>query len=153
MGSKLTENTLIMHWIMEEISQYPYFFLDSKTSASSVAAKVAEKFNIPNLTRDVFLDHKQTRKFIQKQFLKLIKIAREKGTAIAIAHPHKVTIDYLSWALPKLDEKGISIATASAIWQIQHPLDTMHTTSKPTFKTVSIKPWKNDTRKVSLFKH
>jgi len=121
MGSKLTTKPKIMKWVMAKISEYPFYFLDSRTSSDSVAAKTAEAFNIPNLSRDVFLDHRQTRKFVQKQFLKLIEIAKEKGTAVAIAHPHKVTVDYLSWALERLDKKGISIATASAIWHIQHP--------------------------------
>ena len=126
MGSVLTSNPKVMRWIMEEISQHNFYFLDSRTSAHSVAAKTAESFNIPNLSRDIFLDHKQTRKFVQKQFLTLLDIAREKGTAVAIAHPHKVTIDYLNWALTKLDEKGISMATASAIWQLRNPQKKMH---------------------------
>jgi len=126
MGSKLTTKPIIMKWVMEQVKQHPFYFVDSRTSADSVAAQTAEAFHIPNLSRDVFLDHQQTRKFVQKQFLKLIKIAKEKGSAIAIAHPHKVTVDYLSWALPKLDEKGIRLATVSAIWRIQHPHKIMH---------------------------
>jgi len=127
MGSKLTSKPKIMKWVMEQVQQHPFYFVDSRTSSDSVAAQIAEEFHIPNLSRDVFLDHKQTRKFVQKQFLKLIKIAKEKGTAVAIAHPHKVTVDYLSWALPKLDEKGVRIATISALWHIQHPNKEMHT--------------------------
>ena len=126
MGSKLTASPKIMTWVMEKIQQHPFYFVDSRTSADSVAAQTAEKFQIPTLSRDVFLDHHQTRHFVQKQFLKLIKIAKEKGTAVAIAHPHKVTVDYLSWALPKLDEKGVRIATISALWHIQHPDKEMH---------------------------
>lgn len=130
MGSKLTTKPNIMKWVMEKVQQHPFYFVDSRTSSGSVAAQVAEEFHIPNLSRDIFLDHKQTRNFIQKQFLKLIKIAKEKGTALAIAHPHKVTVDYLSWALPKLDEKGVRIATVSALWHIQHPNKAMHPPQK-----------------------
>ena len=130
MGSKLTTKPKIMKWVMEKVQQHPFYFVDSRTSADSVAAQTAEKFQIPTLSRDVFLDHYQTRNFVQKQFLKLIKIAKEKGTAVAIAHPHKVTVDYLSWALPKLDEKGVRIATISALWHIQHPDKEMHYSRK-----------------------
>jgi len=126
MGSKLTTKPKIMKWVMEKVQQHPFYFVDSRTSADSIAAQTAEEFQIPTLSRDVFLDHRQTRNFVQKQFLKLIKIAKEKGTAVAIAHPHKVTVDYLSWALPKLDEKGVRIATISALWHIQHPDKEMH---------------------------
>lgn len=121
MGSRLTTQGKTMKWVMEVVKQHPFFFLDSRTSSKSVAAKTALRHNIPTISRDIFLDHFQTRKFVQKQFIKLIEIAKKKGSAIGIAHPHSVTIDYLSWALSKLDEKGISIASASAIWQIQNP--------------------------------
>jgi polysaccharide deacetylase 2 family uncharacterized protein YibQ len=121
MGSKLTTNSETMKWVMEVVQQHPFFFLDSRTTAKSVAAKLAIQHKIPTIKRDIFLDHFQSRKFVQKQFLKLIETAKKKGTAIGIAHPHTVTVDYLSWALTKLDEKGISVASASAIWQIQNP--------------------------------
>ena len=121
MGSVLTSDHKAMRWVMETVSQYPFYFVDSRTSSLSVAAKTAERLNIPNMSRDIFLDHVQDREFIQAQFLKLLDIAMEKGTAIAIGHPHPETIEYLSWALTKLDEKGISIASASNIWQIRHP--------------------------------
>jgi polysaccharide deacetylase 2 family uncharacterized protein YibQ len=126
MGSLLTTNPKTMQWVMETVSQYPFFFVDSRTSSLSVAARTAEKLNIPNLSRDIFLDHVQDREFIQRQFLKLLDIAQEKGTAIAIGHPHPETIEYLSLALPKLDEKGISIASVSNIWQIRHPNKDIH---------------------------
>jgi len=121
MGSKLTTKPQIMQWVMETVRDYPFYFVDSRTSAESVAAKTAKTHDIPSLSRDIFLDHKQTRKFVQKQFLKLVEVAKKKGTAVAIAHPHKVTVEYLSWALSKLDEKGISIASISALWHIKNP--------------------------------
>jgi len=130
MGSKLTVNWQRMSWLMAQIKKHPVFFVDSRTSGNSVAAKVAASYDIPNLSRDVFLDNELSRKNVRQQFLKLIKIAREKGSAIAIGHPHRVTIDYLSWALPKLDRRGISIATASALWQIRNPERTMYADRK-----------------------
>jgi hypothetical protein len=121
MGSILTTDPIAMKWVMETVAQYPFYFVDSRTSADSVAANTATKFNIPNLSRDIFLDHVQSRNFIQEQFLKLIEIAKRNGTAIAIGHPHPETVEYLTWALSKLDEKGIAIATISGLWQIRNP--------------------------------
>ena len=125
MGSKLTTRPNIMNWVMEELSQHPFYFVDSKTTAQSIAAKSAQAHGIPTLTRDIFLDHEQTRPFVKKQFSKLIEIARKKGTAIAIGHPHRVTIDYLKRTLPKMGEQGIRIATISSLWQIMHPAKRM----------------------------
>jgi len=120
MGSALTQRREEMKWVMEELYNYPLYFVDSRTIANSVAGSAAAENNIPNLSRDVFLDHIQTRKDIHKQFSRLIKVAKEKGTAIAIGHPHQVTADYLEWALPRLDKEGIRIATVSGLWDIRN---------------------------------
>lgn len=125
MGSLLTSKADAMEWVMETLSEQPYYFLDSKTSALSIAAKTARQHGIPTLVRDVFLDHEQSTEYLEKQFEKLIKIARENGSAIAIGHPYKVTIEFLQKTLPLLDEQGITLATVSGLWQIQHPTQAM----------------------------
>ncbi|MCK7544257.1 divergent polysaccharide deacetylase family protein [Marinobacter bryozoorum] len=120
MGSLLTQLSEPMSWVMEELHHYPLYFVDSRTIATTVAGRVAAEGNIPSLTRDVFLDHEQTEAFVHQQFQQLIRKARENGTAIAIGHPHTVTVDYLEKALPELDEQGISVATVSGIWAIRN---------------------------------
>jgi uncharacterized protein len=130
MGSLLTTRRDQMRWVMESLQGTPYFFVDSRTSAASVAAKTARNHGIPSLTRDIFLDHEQNTSFLRKQFSALITIARRKGSAIAIAHPHRVTVDFLRRALPDLGKQGIAIATASGIWQLKHPYTVMHSEQK-----------------------
>jgi len=120
MGSLLTQQLQPMDWVMKELNRYPLYFVDSRTIASSVAGDVARAYSIPSVTRDVFLDHEQTEEFVHRQFRLLIKRAKENGTAIAIGHPHKVTVDYLEKHLPLLDQEGIAIATISGIWAIRN---------------------------------
>jgi len=120
MGSLLTQQLQPMDWVMKELNRYPLYFVDSRTIASSIAGQVAQAYRIPSLTRDVFLDHEQTEEFVDQQFQLLIKTAKEKGTAIGIGHPHKVTVDYLEKHLPKLDEQGIAVATVSGIWAMRN---------------------------------
>ncbi|MEC7816777.1 MAG: divergent polysaccharide deacetylase family protein [Pseudomonadota bacterium] len=120
MGSLLTQQLQPMDWVMRELDRYPLYFVDSRTIASSVAGQVAEAYDIPNLTRDVFLDHEQTEAFVDQQFKLLIQKAKENGTAIGIGHPHKVTVDYLEKHLPALDEQGIAVATVSGIWAMRN---------------------------------
>ena len=79
MGSALTQRREEMRWVMEELYNYPLYFVDSRTIATSVAENTAQQYHIPNLSRDVFLDHWQTRKSIHNQFERLIKLAKEKG--------------------------------------------------------------------------
>lgn len=120
MGSLLTQQLRPMDWVMKELYRYPVYFVDSRTIASSIAGNVAEAYQIPTMTRDVFLDHEQTEEFIDRQFKELIRRAKENGSAVGIGHPHTVTVDYLEKHLPLLDEQGIAIATVSGIWAIRN---------------------------------
>ena len=120
MGSLLTQQLQAMDWVMKELDKYPVYFVDSRTIASSVAGDVATAYRIPNMTRDVFLDHEQTEEFVDRQFKLLIKRAKENGSAVGIGHPHKVTVDYLEKHLPLLDEQGIAVATVSGLWAMRN---------------------------------
>jgi len=120
MGSLLTQQLLPMEWVMKELSRYPLYFVDSRTIASSIASNVASAYQVPNLDRDIFLDHEQTEEFLEKQFKLLINKARENGSAIAIGHPHKLTVDFLEKHLPQLDAQGVAIATVSGLWAIRN---------------------------------
>ncbi|TVP59401.1 MAG: divergent polysaccharide deacetylase family protein [Halomonadaceae bacterium] len=120
MGSLLTQQESAMGWVMDELAQHPVFFVDSRTIASTVAADMAESRNIPNLSRDVFLDHERDRDFIHSQFQRLLRQAREEGTAVAIGHPYEETVSYLEEMLPQLDEMGYAVATVSAVWAMRN---------------------------------
>lgn len=120
MGSQLTTMQDPMNWVMKELEKYPVYFVDSRTIATSVAGYTAATHRIPTVTRDVFLDHEQTTEYLEVQFEELIRTARENGTAIGIGHPHKVTVDFLEEKLPELDERGIAIATVSAVWAMRN---------------------------------
>lgn len=142
MGSLLTQLPEQMTWVMEELSHHPLYFVDSRTIATTVAGKTAEENDIPTVTRDVFLDHEQSEEFIHQQFQLLIEKARENGTAIAIGHPHTVTVDYLEKVLPELDEQGIAVATVSAVWAIRNGNRRMFAEreKRDILSTVAIKP-------------
>lgn len=115
MGSLLTTLKLQMEWTMDVVLDNRLFFIDSRTTAESVAWKVARQRGIPYLQRDVFLDHERTLEFIHQQFEKTLEIARREGFAVAIGHPHRVTVQYLQWALPQLDTLGFRLVKASEL--------------------------------------
>ncbi|OZG71780.1 hypothetical protein BTA51_19300 [Hahella sp. CCB-MM4] len=120
MGSALTQNRQAMGLLMRELSSYPLYFVDSRTTAMSVAYDVAVENAIPSLGRDVFLDHEITTEAIDFQFKRLLSIAKKKGSAIAIGHPHKETIEYLERAIPLLGQEGVAIATVKGLWAMRH---------------------------------
>jgi polysaccharide deacetylase 2 family uncharacterized protein YibQ len=115
MGSLLTQKNQPMSWVMQSLKPRQLYFIDSRTSAKSVAWDVAQQYNIPSLKRDVFLDHEPNEAFIDKQFKLLITIAKRQGYAVAIAHPYPETVQYLSRNLSVLNDAGISLVPASEL--------------------------------------
>ncbi|PCI45533.1 MAG: hypothetical protein COB51_08780 [Moraxellaceae bacterium] len=130
MGSLLTQHPEPMGWFMEEIMHRGMYFVDSRTTPSSVAANTAEEFNIPYLIRDVFLDNDPTLWGVHKSFLKLIEVARREGSAIAIGHPYPSTLAYLAEAIPTLKKRGITLIPVSEMLETQ-TRKTVHYFSKP----------------------
>ena len=95
-GSKFTSNEVSMDYFMRALKKYGFIFLDSKTTPKSVGEKYAKKYSVPYLSRDIFLDNKKEYNYILKQLKKAIKIAQKRGYAVAIGHPHKITLEVLT---------------------------------------------------------
>ncbi len=119
MGSLLTTNKFAMQTIMPLIKKHQLFFVDSRTSADSVAEKTAQIFNIPNATRDVFLDHSHKEKDILFQFNRLVELAKKNGTALGIAHPFKESLAFLEQNLPQLKQIGVKMVSVSKLISLQ----------------------------------
>jgi uncharacterized protein len=120
MGSLYTELDQPMAWIMEYLSKRHLFFVDSVTTAHSQAGKYAHQFGVTNLSRQVFLDNEQNEAAIAKQFDTLLRIARKRQTAIAIAHPYPETYNFLRKQLPKLQQQGITLVGISQLLPQNH---------------------------------
>ena len=94
-GSKFTSNLQAMDKLFQVLKKHNYTFLDSRTTAKSVARISAKKYGLPLLSRNIFLDNKKDTKYIQKQLKKAIKLAKKNGSAIAIGHPYNITFETL----------------------------------------------------------
>lgn len=106
--------------LMREMStEKNLFFVDSKTTSNSVALKVARSEGLKSIQRDIFIDHEESKDFILKQLNRLIKRAKRKGTALAIAHPKKITLSVLEKWLPELEAKGIQLVSVSTLINLQ----------------------------------
>lgn len=109
MGSLLSADSEKMGWLMAYLDVRKIFYIDSVTTGHSVAALAARSRNVPYLRRDVFLDNSTRSEDIEAQFNELVRIARHKGSAIAIGHPHPETIKVLAAELNRLDEYGVRL--------------------------------------------
>ncbi len=106
-GSRMTAEPVAMAWLMGELQRRNKFFVDSRTSARTVAASEAQKIGLASVSRDVFLDNERTEPAITAQLEEAIKLARKHGSAVVIGHPYPQTLAVLERELPKLKEQGI----------------------------------------------
>lgn len=120
MGSALTADTKAMGWVMQTAAKQKFYFVDSRTTIKTVAEKTAKKYAIPTIRRNVFLDDERNKKYIDQQFKALIRIAKQKGYAVAIGHPHPITLRYLKAEIPKLERKNIKLVAVSKLITRQH---------------------------------
>ena len=102
MGSKMTSSLPGMIKVMQVLSHYNYYFLDSMTIGNSQSVKAAQGTGVKVLKRRVFLDDTQNEADIRQQFLRAVKLAERDGSAIAIGHPHPTTVRVLQQMLPHL---------------------------------------------------
>ena len=115
-GSLLTRHPGHMAWLMEEIEKRgELFFVDSYTTASSVALSIAHEQGVPALKRDVFLDPDTIPGTVEREFARLKKLARQQGYAVGIAHPYPSTLEYLETALPTLEDDGYNLVRISEL--------------------------------------
>ena len=91
-GSKFTSNEVAMNRLILALNDNKIHFLDSRTTAETKAPKVLKNFGLEYIARDVFLDHHMEKEYVLEQIKKAIKIAKVHGTAVAIGHPHKNTL-------------------------------------------------------------
>ena len=120
MGSLLTRNGQQMGWLMQKLAQRgDLYFVDSRTTLQSQAMAQAELNNVLATDRDVFLDHELGTASIQKQFQRLLNIAKLYGSALAIGHPHDVTLDFLEQNLPSLAQHGVRLVPVSRLIQFR----------------------------------
>ena len=113
-GSMLTRHPGHMSWLMEEIAaRGNLFFVDSYTTAESVALQLAQEAGIPSTRRDVFLDPDRSPATLVREFARLKKLARESGFAVGIGHPYPATLDFLEQELPGLSDEGYELISIS----------------------------------------
>jgi uncharacterized protein len=94
-GSVFTENDEAIDKLFRALKKYNFIFVDSRTSAKSVVKKYAKKYDMPYIVRNTFLDNEQSYQYVQKQLKEAIEIAKKQGYALAIGHPHEITLQVL----------------------------------------------------------
>lgn len=94
-GSVFTDDYDQMLTLYSALKKEGFMFVDSRTIVSTKVPKIAKKFGDDYVARDTFIDNVHNVKTIHKQLRKAVEIAKKKGHAIAIGHPHALTMKAL----------------------------------------------------------
>ena len=94
-GSVFTSNYEAMNKLYSYLKDEGFQFIDSRTAANSKIRRIAKEHNDPYISRDIFLDNIQNVSYIKNQLKKAVAIAKKRGYAIAIGHPHRATLKAL----------------------------------------------------------
>jgi len=114
-GSKFTSDAEAMNKLIFALRLEKIGFIDSRTTAKTVAEKVMKRYQMPYYTRDIFLDHEDDVDAIKKQIKKAIRVANKYGKCIAICHPHKSTLKALRESKELL--KGVELVRIDKLTQ------------------------------------
>lgn len=115
-GSQATADAALMQELMRVLKDEGVFYVDSRTTAATVAYDSAKREGVPTAYRNVpFLDDVQNKGAVKRQLQIALQGAKSKGEAIAIGHPHPATLEALREMIPEARKDGIQLVLVSEL--------------------------------------
>jgi len=115
-GSEATSDAALMSELMPVLREKGLFYIDSRTTAATVAYDTAQRAGVPSAFRNIpFLDDVEQVDAVRRQLELAFRGAKEKGEALAIGHPHAATLAALRESLPRATAEGVELVHASAL--------------------------------------
>ena len=116
MGSRFTAWAPGMDVVMRKLKRHGLLFLDSVTTGSSVGSDIAARHQVPHARRDIFLDNDfKNIASIRRQLARTEALARRRGFAVAIGHPHATTLKAIEQWYPGATARGVYLVPISEI--------------------------------------
>jgi polysaccharide deacetylase 2 family uncharacterized protein YibQ len=115
MGSRFTAERDLMRVLLRPLKEKGLFFVDSRTTAKTVALEEARKMGVPSTERDIFLDADEDRGRIRGRLVELFQKARKKGHAVGICHPFPETLAVLKSSFRLVDAYGLEAVRISQL--------------------------------------
>jgi polysaccharide deacetylase 2 family uncharacterized protein YibQ len=113
-GSQATADPALMEELMPVLQKWNLFYVDSRTTAATVAYDTAQRLGVRSGFRNVpFLDDVAEVSAVRKQLELALRGAKEKGEAIAIGHPRPATLQALREILPQAEARAVRLVYAS----------------------------------------
>jgi len=117
MGSRFTSRPQGMAVVLQEVARRGLLYLDSRTTARTLGARLARSYGVPSAERSVFIDNIRSVPEIRRQLARLERRARRDGFAVGIGHPHDVTLAVLEDWLANARGRGITLVPITRIAQ------------------------------------
>ena len=115
-GSQATADRALMNELMQVLKDEGVFYVDSRTTADTVAYETAERAGVRAAFRNVpFLDDVDKPDAVRRQLEVAIRGAKQKGDAIAIGHPRAATLEALRETLPQAKKEGVQLVLVSEL--------------------------------------
>ncbi len=115
MGSKATADRRVMRNLLEEVKARGLYFIDSRTTASTIAYDVARELGLRCGKRDVFFDVDLREDLIKKRLWELARKSTINSFSIGIGHCHPLTLKVLRKEIPKIQAKGFRFVRLSEV--------------------------------------
>jgi len=115
MGSAFTSDLAAMTSFAQALKGKGFFFVDSVTSAGTVASMTMEAAGVPAARRDVFLDDDGRPEEMRRQWAAAVAMAKERGEAVLLCHSRRETRKALLELLPQLRREGIRAVTVEEL--------------------------------------
>jgi hypothetical protein len=118
MGSKATADEELMRRVLGILSEKGMYFVDSRTTARTVAERIAVELGVPAASRDLFIDSVDPGSDAAAAFAAGIERAARHGTALLIGHvQNREVLAILRASAPALREAGVQISPLSRLLQ------------------------------------
>lgn len=114
-GSAFTEDTDAMEAFLEVAREEELYFVDSATSANSIAYDAALEMGVPAIRRNIFLDHDSGEDAIRDAFKALMADAKKHGKAVGIGHFQSAFSEIMGDLLLRLEEEDIELVPVSEL--------------------------------------
>jgi uncharacterized protein len=116
MGSRATADVPTMRALMTALRKRELLFVDSQTTPRSVGRQMAREAGVWCIANDLFLDDKEEGvEQVEANLQRLATLARRRGLAVGIGHPHPETLAALRTMLPRLQAHGIEFVTIESL--------------------------------------
>lgn len=115
MGSAITEDRVKMAQILKAAKNYTDTFVDSRTTARSVAYDECVKAGMRCGVNKKFIDNDNDVNLIIERLYEAAELAKKNGEVLVIGHVRQKTLEALEIALPILESRKIAIVPVKSM--------------------------------------